>query len=576
MEFPNAPTTPLKFPKELKILAVEFCSNSSIHGVKYFVRKQQLLIEKVWWITVFLVSLVSCSSMIRAVYNKWNREPVIVTFDEQTTPVFDVPFPAITICPEMKTSSTVFNFSEAYEEFRSAPEGGLKDENRLDKFLALWQICDMAEETIFPERIRDNKCAELIQELAIPVEDIFKQCIWRYKEIDCAKEFKPIITDVGLCYTFNSLIVSGLERISNLSLQGRAEGPPKNVEWTLDRGFKHPTKIDTYPRRVLGPGKKSGMIVVLRANINDMDFLCGNSIQGFKILIHSPADYPELQNQHLRLPLNQEIGLGVTPSLSYTTPTIIRYAPERRKCYFNNERFLKFYRTYTQSNCDLECLTNFTLTRCACVRFSMPRLEDTPICGVGKIQCYEQAYIDFLEMELKMLRKNDTNFRKACQCLPACSSIRYTAEISQADFEWWRMTRMCKTTVEARENIQMSYLVVFFRNAHFMAVKRAELYGITDFLANCGGLMGLFLGVSILNLVEIVYYCTVRPFMLVVLLDNDFGGHVLLGNAGGLLSMGRQSHGDDIRSCFDPHLEATVSGNYSLSSGESPFGGFRF
>jgi Amiloride-sensitive sodium channel len=43
-----------------------------------------------------------------------------------------------------------------------------------------------------------------------------------------------------------------------------------------------------------------------------------------------------------------------------------------------------------------------------------------------------------------------------------------------------------------------------------MTSQRSELYGDTDFLANCGGLMGLCLGVSVISLFEIVYFCTLR------------------------------------------------------------------
>jgi Amiloride-sensitive sodium channel len=43
-----------------------------------------------------------------------------------------------------------------------------------------------------------------------------------------------------------------------------------------------------------------------------------------------------------------------------------------------------------------------------------------------------------------------------------------------------------------------------------MTSERQERYGRTDFLANCGGLLGLFLGISVISLLEIFYYCTIR------------------------------------------------------------------
>lgn len=41
-------------------------------------------------------------------------------------------------------------------------------------------------------------------------------------------------------------------------------------------------------------------------------------------------------------------------------------------------------------------------------------------------------------------------------------------------------------------------------------------YGITDLIANCGGLLGLFTGTSLLSLIEIAYFCSVRPLIKVV------------------------------------------------------------
>lgn len=55
-----------------------------------------------------------------------------------------------------------------------------------------------------------------------------------------------------------------------------------------------------------------------------------------------------------------------------------------------------------------------------------------------------------------------------------------------------------------------SRLSIFFKEKQFITSRRSELYGPTDFLANCGGLLGLFMGVSILSIVEMIYYCTLR------------------------------------------------------------------
>lgn len=60
------------------------------------------------------------------------------------------------------------------------------------------------------------------------------------------------------------------------------------------------------------------------------------------------------------------------------------------------------------------------------------------------------------------------------------------------------------------DRVRFARLSIFFKEAQFITSKRSELYGPTEFLANCGGLLGLFMGVSLLSIVEIVYFCTLR------------------------------------------------------------------
>lgn len=58
--------------------------------------------------------------------------------------------------------------------------------------------------------------------------------------------------------------------------------------------------------------------------------------------------------------------------------------------------------------------------------------------------------------------------------------------------------------------MQPARLSIFFKEHQFITSRRSELYGQTDFLANCGGLLGLFMGVSALSIIEVIYYFTLR------------------------------------------------------------------
>lgn len=52
--------------------------------------------------------MAACCILISNAYKKWHQNPVIVTFSEKMTPLKDIAFPAVTICPETSTVTQLF------------------------------------------------------------------------------------------------------------------------------------------------------------------------------------------------------------------------------------------------------------------------------------------------------------------------------------------------------------------------------------------------------------------------------------------------------------------------------------
>lgn len=61
-------------------------------------------------------------------------------------------------------------------------------------------------------------------------------------------------------------------------------------------------------------------------------------------------------------------------------------------------------------------------------------------------------------------------------------------------------------------DVSLVDLVVYFKDIEIDTMKRKEVYTVVDFLAICGSLLGLFLGISALSIVELIYYSTFRWF----------------------------------------------------------------
>lgn len=105
----------------------DFCANSTIHGIKYVGDRKRHLAEKLWWLIAFLLSIYGCSRLIFNVWQRWDRSPVIVSFEEKATPIWQIPFPAVTICMETKSQSDLFNYTAMYHRIKAIDDGWSKN-----------------------------------------------------------------------------------------------------------------------------------------------------------------------------------------------------------------------------------------------------------------------------------------------------------------------------------------------------------------------------------------------------------------------------------------------------------------
>lgn len=106
--------------RNVKKFVREFCTESTIHGLRN-IEAGKTLWERLWWLTVVVLSVLACGMLIQKVYHKWANNPVIVSYDDTATKVWTIPFPAITVCPEAKFKVDVMNFTEAfYQHFHSS------------------------------------------------------------------------------------------------------------------------------------------------------------------------------------------------------------------------------------------------------------------------------------------------------------------------------------------------------------------------------------------------------------------------------------------------------------------------
>lgn len=154
---------------------------------------------------------------------------------------------------------------------------------------------------------------------------------------------------------------------------------PNASDWSLENGYKESVNQTSYPLREHNAGSNTGFSFILHVLREDIQILCITKNTGFSLYFHSPGDtlFKSFdQSQHILS--NEEVGISIKPKLTTTSEGLRHYGPNVRQCYFESERRLRFFKIYSQSNCEHECMANYTLNKCGSVIFSMPSNLEFP------------------------------------------------------------------------------------------------------------------------------------------------------------------------------------------------------
>ncbi|KAG8312515.1 hypothetical protein J6590_023122 [Homalodisca vitripennis] len=89
----------------------DYFASTSLHGLKYFSEPSRL-VERFYWIIAMVVVYVGLISSLYDQSKLFLNSPVLMSLDSSTTPVWDIPFPAVTICSENQVRPSFFNYSD--------------------------------------------------------------------------------------------------------------------------------------------------------------------------------------------------------------------------------------------------------------------------------------------------------------------------------------------------------------------------------------------------------------------------------------------------------------------------------
>ncbi|XP_063988338.1 pickpocket protein 28-like isoform X2 [Diachasmimorpha longicaudata] len=481
----------------------QYCANSSLHGLKYVGDKGLHIVERLFWILAFVCAVLTAAYFIWHLYQKWQNSPIIISISPEPVALTEFPFPSVTVC----------NMNNANREEANRINRG----NDTVEKLLLEDICNFQNTSMDNDVVGSADWSNVLRfmlNVSQPCEELLRYCFWHQNVTECDRIFNPILTDEGLCCNFNAvhrkyLFYNPLEW-NDLNIKYDFE----TIDWKPESGYNTSVAPDTQPWRPYGAGRYLGLTIVLDAKLKQ--YYCSSTASvGFKLLLHSPIETPKIADFSLAISPGVETNVIITPRISSASWSILSLPRKKRKCYFTTERKLKYYRTYTERNCLLECEANFTQSQCHCVQYYMPKSANTPICGKKDDKCARDARL-LMENNLyddeEALDRLNRSESPSCNCWPACFETNYETQISQSKLSnAFVIDELYLNNTDQKyftENMAVVHL--YFVESQFPNLVKSELFGFIEFLSNIGGLLGLFMGFSFLSVVEIIYFMTLR------------------------------------------------------------------
>ncbi|CAD7084859.1 unnamed protein product [Hermetia illucens] len=477
--------------------AQEFSRNTTLHALKYVGDRNLSPFERIFFFLAFAVALSIALYFISNMYEKWSSTPVIITNSATSTYISEIPFPAVTIC----------NMNQALKSKVSGLTEGTA------AYSILQSLCNRADKTNTTTiSSKWNDFQDFILQSTQSCKDMFVLCKFATLNFNCTQFFKSALTDEGHCCTFNTVDPGFMYNNHSYSDYNHNEGfMPKDftaIDWTPESGYPKDLPKNIYPRTASGTGYTMGLTLVMNADIDN--YYCSSSNgAGFKVLLHSPVEAPNIGDLGFSIQAGYETRAVITPNLNDASVTIRDMTKDVRQCLFEFEANLSYFRTYSRRNCEMECEARLVAESCNCILYFMPRIfPDISICGIKDKDCYEAINIKVQTANL------DTN-NCSKECMAGCFDLTYDASTYAApilgglfDVRQRIIQRMSREFAE--KNIAVAHF--YYIENSFRSRTREQFVGFTEFLSSTGGLMGLFIGFSVISVVEIIYYASFRPF----------------------------------------------------------------
>ena len=417
----------------------KYFSSLKMHINSLITHKKARIIKRFVWVVVVLGATIGCVITISDRIKYLNSHPTATTISIIRQHILT--FPAVTVC-----NLNSLRFEELEEKNLTDVIGQRSDFVDVNVSKACKEKLELVSQS---ENLSNITYEELAVQAKQHMEDFIRLCYFDGKRCD-KNVFQPIFTDLGICYTFNSGTIK----------------PPLQSK---------------------GTGQHQGLELYVFVNQSDYAI---PSDAGVKISIHAQSEPPLPDDQGIGVPTGRNAFISIKQQKTNDQT--------RRNCTSDvlSFNFLQGeYSTYSASACLVDCIHTSMADDCECIGArsfyspDTPRYSQLPNCTLEEVCCV----------------MNELMSPHECNCPAACSSILYETTVSYSYFPAEHASEEYASRIKVPANFFPTNFLkvnVYFETLNFETQTTTSVYSFVSLLSDIGGQLGLFLGLSVISLLD--------------------------------------------------------------------------
>ncbi|XP_078656290.1 bile acid-sensitive ion channel-like isoform X2 [Branchiostoma floridae x Branchiostoma belcheri] len=438
-----------------------FATTTSFHGIGRIATAPNIPLRVLWTLATlasYIGFFILMVEMLQSYFTHGTVTDVTLEF------VPEVRFPAVTICNLNKfedkaltveekhyLSYILYGVQEDIDVIAGAPVNNKFTPNSTDA-----NITTETPQTEAPHTHGSFSVDSITREKGFRLGNDMHVCTWMGKT--CTElDFTHSFSTYGNCYTFNA----SPENPINQTIPGSGYGLSVMID----------IKSHLYTENPLLPG--------------------GTADVGLKLLVHDQNEPPKMDTQ----------GIAVAPgSHAYIAIRQIQYQNHIPPWGVCQDLQLEYYDTYTLTGCQLECRSKYVVQNCTCRPIYLP--GDAPYCEPADVaHCVRPVEAEVSSGLLP------------CHCPVPCHMTRYRPTVS---FAKWP-NQVVENVFTPIFQLEPDYLAdnsvvfdVYYEELNYEIISQLKAMDSGQLASDLGGQMGLFIGASILTLLEIFEYLGLR------------------------------------------------------------------